>query len=51
MSLNVSWEKSLKFEGTFEEMSEDLDLYVHLMRVFQLRLMELLDDIENAIVK
>jgi hypothetical protein len=51
MSRNISRDISLELENDFEEMSEDLYLYVHLRRVLQLRLMELLDDLENAIVK
>jgi hypothetical protein len=51
MSRNISRNISLELEDNFEEMSEDLDLYGHLRRVLQLRLMELLDDLDNAIVK
>jgi hypothetical protein len=51
MSQNLAREITLKLENIFEEMSEDLDLYVHLRRVFLLRLMKLLNDIENALIK
>jgi hypothetical protein len=51
MSLNLSREISLELEDIFEEMSKDLNLYIYRRRVFLLRLMELLDDIEYALVK
>jgi hypothetical protein len=41
----------MELENIFEEMTEDLDLYVHLRRVLQLRIMEIFDDIENALIK
>jgi hypothetical protein len=34
MSQNLVREISLELKDIFEEMSEDLDLYVHLRRVF-----------------
>jgi hypothetical protein len=51
MRRNLFREISLELEYIFEEMSEDLDLYVHLRRALQLRLVKLSDDIENALVK